>query len=400
MTRVFYAANGAGDIIETYRQWRRGQDDKKEVSVTFSGQLYDACRALGLQLYAISPHARREKIQEGDVQIEHRPRPEIWSRGGGWYFLAEGWHTVGIICTCLLLNENIAVVEDCALWPLWIIGCCFGVRIVAVLHCALWPAGFRPMDLKARLLQRLTGWFWEHCVDASLVVSPECARQIRMIAPRLDTPVVVGLGHFRETFFAAIPPPPAERHPFRVMYAGRIERNKGVFDLVRIAAILERETPGGFCWEICGTGAAEEELRKCVESEGLAAAISLLGKLDQDKMGEAYGRSHAIIAPTTSHFAEGLVKTASEAALAGRPLVTSRLCHGLDLLAEAVVEVPPEDIQAYVEAIRRLADDPVLYEAKRLACANAAKPFLDEEQSWGRKLRLILQEMLQERSDP
>ena len=394
MTRVFYAANGAGDIIGTYRQWRCGQDDKHEVSVTFSGQLYDACRALGLQLYAISPHNRREVVREKNVQIEHRPRPGMYARGGAWYFLAEGWHTVGLICTCLLLNENIAIVEDCAFWPLWAVVCCFGVRIVAVLHCALWPAGFRPTTRRARLAQRITGWFWEHCVEASLVVSPECARQIRMIAPNINTSIEVGLCHFRESFFAAIPPPSADRQPFRIMYAGRVERNKGVFDLVQMAAILERETPGRFHWEICGNGGDEKELKKLVDAGGLSATVSLLGKLNQKQMGEAYGRCHAVIAPTTSRFAEGLVKAATEAALAGRPLVTSRLCHGLDLLADALVEVPPDDIQAYVDAMRRLADDHVLYETKRRACAQASSPFLDEEQSWGRKLRFILEEML------
>jgi glycosyltransferase involved in cell wall biosynthesis len=68
----------------------------------------------------------------------------------------------------------------------------------------------------------------------------------------------------------------------------------------------------------------------------------------------------------------------------------------LDLLAEAALEVPPDDIEAYAAAVRRLADDEELYEAKRLACLRASGPFLDEDESWGRKLQLILHDMLQE----
>lgn len=396
MPKVFYAANGPGDIIGTYREWRCGHDDKDEVSVTFSGQLYDVCRALGLQVCAVSPHPRKEEVREGDFLIGHRPRLKTWTEGAICYFLAEGWHTAGLVCACLLAKSDIAIVEDCALWPLWAVARCFGVRIVAVLHCALWPAGFRKTSRKARLLQWLDGWFWRRCVEASLVVSPECARQIRAIAPGLSTPVVVGLSHFRQGFFESIPPPSANRRPFRIMFAGRIEQNKGVFDIVRIAAILEKQNPGRFHWEVCGGGSDEEDLEYFVKNQELQGIISLRGKLDQDQMGEAYGRSHAVIAPTTSRFAEGLVKAAPEAALAGRPLITSRLSHALDLLGEAIVEVPPGDVEAYAEAVRRLADDPDLYEAKRLGCANASGPFLDKEQSWGRKLQSILQEMVRE----
>ena len=352
------------------------------------------CAALGVRLHAVSPHARREKVSEGNFHIEHRPGPLTPGRGVR-FFAAEGWRTLGLILTCICLNEDVAIVEDCSVWPLWALVCCFGVRIVAVLHCALWPSGFRPSGFWARLYQRLTGWFWEHCVTASLVVSPECARQIRTIAPGLRTPLLVGLSRFRPEYFAAIPPADRERRPFRVMYAGRIERSKGVLDIVRIAARLEREEPGRYRWEICGGGAAEGELRRAVEAQGLSDIILVRGKLNRDDMMDAYSRSHAIIAPTTSHFAEGLMKVAPEAALAGRPLVTSRLCHGLDLLAAAILEVPPEDLDAYAGAIRRLADEADLYETKRKACSCVCGPFVDEGCSWGCKLSLILRDLLE-----
>jgi len=366
------------------------------VSVTFSGQVYDACTALDLGLYAVSPHPRKELVREDGYRIEHRPRPGMTARGRGWYFIGETRHVLGLIWSCLRYRAHIAVVADCGLWPLWAIARCFGVRIVAVLHCALWPSGFRPTSLKARILQRGAGWFWEHCVDASLVVSPECARQIRTIAPRLETPLVIGLSHFRKTFFATITPPSKDQHPFRVMFAGRIERNKGVFDLVEAASLLEKESPDRYRWEVCGGGSDEAELKDFVEAGGLSKTVLLLGQLNQDQMGEAYGRSHAVIVPTTSHFAEGLVQVAVESVLAGRPVVTSRLCHGLDLLADAVVEVEPGDVQAYAAAIQRLCEDPALYEAKRKACEHVSQPFLDKSQSWGHQLQRILRDLAQE----
>jgi len=395
--KVFFYHGGPGAIISTYRKWVEGDRDALgEVSVAFSAQFYNLCESLDLQAYVVSANPNEELLREGRYTLEHRPKP-AWCRGGGLrYHVGHAWYTFGLILSCLRFRSAIAiVVPEATATPLWAIVRLFGIRIVTVHHCTFWPAGFRPSGRKAQLTHRIDGWFWEHFVDAALGVSPECIRQVRSIAPRFKGPSVVGFAYFRRDYFDAIPPPPEQRSPFRVMFAGRMEENKGVFDIVRMARMLEDARPGAFRWELCGDGGALAELKAMVKQQGVTDVITLRGHLAPGQMAEAYGRSHAVITPTTSRFSEGMNQVAVEAILAGRPLVSSHVCPALDVIGGAVVEVPPDDVEAYAAAIRRLAEDPEFYEEKRRACAPLAEPFYDRAQSWGRQLQKVIEELLQ-----
>jgi glycosyltransferase involved in cell wall biosynthesis len=76
--------------------------------------------------------------------------------------------------------------------------------------------------------------------------------------------------------------------------------------------------------------------------------------------------------------------------LACRPVVTSTLCPAIEYVRDAVVEVPPDDVRAYGDAILRLADDRVLYAQKRENCAAAGSQFYDPARAWGATLKRVL----------
>jgi glycosyltransferase involved in cell wall biosynthesis len=174
------------------------------------------------------------------------------------------------------------------------------------------------------------------------------------------------------------------------MFAGRVERYKGVFDLLDIAAILESREPGRFVFEVCGSGSALDELRKAVAERGQTRLIRLTGWLNREQMAQAYGRSHVVITPTTSSFSEGFCQVAAESILAGRPLVASRVCPAVDHLGGALVQVRPDDIEGYAEAIRLLANDSALYEEKRSACSMVAEPYYDWNEGLGGMVLRVL----------
>jgi len=83
-------------------------------------------------------------------------------------------------------------------------------------------------------------------------------------------------------------------------------------------------------------------------------------------------------------------KVALEGVLAGRPVVTSRISNAVELLGDAVVEVPREDSEAYRQAIQKLSADPEFYAAKCRACHAAKERFYDSYRSWGGILRSML----------
>jgi glycogen synthase len=232
--------------------------------------------------------------------------------------------------------------------------------------------------------------FFGRRASAVLCVSEAIAEQIRPMINGRATPIIPFLPTYRrESFgdgFAAPPPAP----PFRVFYAGRIERNKGVFDLLEIARRFTVEGRTDIEFDLCGTGSALEPLRQAAIDAGVQSRFRCHGHSAQSFMREMYERCHVVIVPTTSDFVEGFNKVVAEGVLAGRPVVTSSVCPALEYVKEAVVEVPPDVAAGYAEAILRLRDDKALYDAKHSASAAARDQFYDSTRGWRAALRKAL----------
>ena len=69
----------------------------------------------------------------------------------------------------------------------------------------------------------------------------------------------------------------------------------------------------------------------------------------------------------------------AEAVLAGRPVVSSSVNPAIDVLGDAFVAAQPDDVDSYVAAIRRLAEDGADYARRVAACTAVQQPFVDSE---------------------
>jgi glycogen(starch) synthase len=267
-----------------------------------------------------------------------------------------------------------------------------GVRVVVTLHCALWPAGYPPDGASARMVNWAKGWFFRNVPDAILVISPECERQVWSVARSLRSPIV----QYRPRYRACLADPPSAvpGRPFRVLFAGRIERNKGVFDVVELAARLDKRRPGDFYWTICGTGPAEAALSDAIRESGVCHCVVTRGQLQAQQLVSEYASCDAVLVPTTSRFAEGLNKVAVEAVLAGRPVIISETTHARDVLGEAAVSVAPGDLEGFQRALEHLADDGTFYKARCRAVARAAKAFLGSTISYEAVVERTLRSLL------
>ena len=387
--RILYV-DGPGNVAGTFRQWITGSDDRTEVSRTFSGDVFDLIRDLGLDAYVVSTHPDAQRLQHGSIVVEHRPIPS--RRASGFAFhLGELCHAAWLLRLTLRFRADVVIVADqfhwFALWPLHLLG----RRLIVMLHCAFWPTGFRNRATSTRRLQTLNGRFWRKGVDVTLCVSPEVERQLREIAGPLTGPVLQVRAQYQRAFFAAIPPPVYTLdQPFRVLFAGRLEREKGVFDLLEIADQLALASPGAFTFELCGEGSVHEELARQIAACGLAGSFRLLGKLGREAMAQAFGRCHAVLVPTGLDFAEGMNRVAIEGVLAGRPVVTSPVAHAEDVLGDALIVVPVGDIHAYVAALQKLRADPVFYAERCAATRIGTEAFLDRTQGFRSRLETAL----------
>src|SRR5262249_12247213 len=135
----------------------------------------------------------------------------------------------------------------------------FGIRVVPSLHCVLWPLG-RPPAGVGRLVQKLDARFFVRSANAILSASGGIPRQVAAMTGGRNRPVVEFLPTYRKSSFEAIEPPAGQ--PFRVFFAGRIERDKGVFDLLAIAQRFATAGRTDIEFDLCGSGSALDELRR------------------------------------------------------------------------------------------------------------------------------------------
>ena len=143
-------------------------------------------------------------------------------------------------------------------------------------------------------------------------------------------------------------------------------------------------------FDICGSGSALESLRLAASEAKVEENFICHGYCNKPQMREMFGQSHVFIVPTRTDFVEGFNRVVCESILANRPVVTSAVCPALSYVKDAVMEVPPNDIQAYGNALLELYQNPSLYQAKRKACLQVKEQFYDVERSWGAALKSIL----------
>lgn len=384
--RIFYAA-GPGDVAGTYAQWRMGFDDPKEVSVTYSSQFFDVCKELGARARVFAWHPRPARIEDDMFTIEHGTIP-LQNASGALYHAGQIASAAALLKKVHDFRADIAIFSGGAPWfalrPLGLTH----TRVIAALHCVLWPqSGSRTVAQRA--ISRLDAPFFRRTAWATLSASDDITRQVTGLAGGSPRPIFEFLPTYRREVFDSIGAPNVRRVPFRVLYAGRIEVNKGVFDLATIARRFADQGRADVEFDVCGKGSMLEELR--ARTTGLGSRFRVHGHCDRNMMRQMFEAAHVVIAPTTTSFIEGFNQVVAEGILAGRPVVTSSVCPALEYVRDGVVEVPPDDVEAYGDAILRLCDDADLYTRRRAGCLAAQAQFYDPNRSFAAALRRAIQ---------
>jgi glycogen synthase len=376
--RILYAA-GPGDVIGTYRHWKRGSDDPAQVAVTYSAQFYELCRELGASAYVISTNPRRERIAEENLIIEHRPMR--FRRGFSPLFhLGQIWYGLRLAVSAWRFGADVAIVTDGTThWFVLGLLRLIGVRVVPTLHSMLWPKHLPARGVLGRTIKLLNARFFRRRALAVLSISNDVTQQVQSMLDGRVLPIIPFLPTYRPESFGNGFSLPVSRSPFRIFFAGRIEQNKGVFDLLEIARQFKAQGRTDIEFDLCGDGSQLEALRSAAIEAGVQENFHCHGHSSKAFMRDMYERSHVIIVPTT---AEGFNKVVAEGILAGRPVITSSVCPAIEYVKEGVAEVPPNDAMAYAQAIVQLKEDVALYDAKWRGCSALRGQFYDFSRSW------------------
>jgi glycogen synthase len=377
--KICYVSAGRANLIEAHRWWTAGADDPSQVSLTFSGQVEEAASVLGAKLLMISDRGDNGFLQEADTEIRHLKKSEKSGLSFYWEDLRYCWK----LLRCSKSFKSDIVIVDSGVTQIFMMFMFWmnRINVALILHNSLWPNGFAPKTLTRRIVSYLDGLFLRYGPRFILVVSPIIERQILEVAQTKCYPILPIRAQFHRSFFANIAKPIwSANDPFELMFVGRVTRDKGALDLVKIAALVEHSHPGRVRWTVCGDGPDLEALRDAVAAEGLASVFEVKGRVEPAALKLLYDKIHACIVPTRSEFSEGLAMTAIESVLAGRPLITNPVVPALEFVREAAIEVPTNDIAGYADAVVRLATEQSTYLRLQAATKDAAVQFYDRNQ--------------------
>jgi glycogen(starch) synthase len=384
---LFYAA-GPGDVVKTFQAWQAGHDDDHQVAVTYSSQFFEVCRELGAKGVVVSSNPRVALLRIGQFHIENRPKGQ--PQTGVRYHLQQLRYVRGLMNTAVSEGADMVVAAESTghLFTLpWFSPAT--LALVPTIHCTLWPK-YRKLDLRQKILNFLSKPFLARRALATLVISEDVRRQLHLLGGDSLRPVYRFRPYYRRDTFAGIAPPSRGEKNFHILFAGRLEENKGVFDLLDICRRLKPEVQGRVIWHLAGDGSCDEQLRVAVKRLGLEERFIIHGYCHREKMMRLIGQSHAFIVPTTKAFEEGFNKVVAEAVLCSRPVITSAVCPAVDDVRAALVEVAPDDRQDYCRAVERLVEDIDFYQSRQAACQGLQQQFYDPANSWRMQLKTIV----------
>jgi len=374
-----FAALGPGDIVAAHRSQMKKEPILSETSIIYSGQLLEYCRERGIETLALSYNSRVDSLSDDRLRVENQPR-RFMGRGGVWHHLSSLAYGLYLAVRARRFGADLAIIDSgsahyFALAPFRL----FGIPIAINFHNTLWPNGSKPDGRLAKLIRSFDGWFFRKIAAGAIGCSPECGSQVRQVG-RQTLPFFEYRSQFRSDGFQRF----GRKHdcsPFRVIFVGRVERDKGVLDILPMAEQLRGRSSVPIVFDVCGEGGTLGELKRGVTEKRLDAFISVHGRLARPQLVEAYARAHAVVVPTRSDFCEGLPLVCAEAVLSHLPIITSRLTNALPVLGPAIIEAEPDNIESYIRAILSLAEDRALYDRLSNACPDLARQFMDRSRS-------------------
>ena len=137
---------------------------------------------------------------------------------------------------------------------------------------------------------------------------------------------------------------------WRLLYAGRVDRDKGIETAVRAAAAL---APAGARLDVVGAGDPDEAARLVA----LGGPVTFHDQVDRDALRVRYLDADVVVFPSVWDEPFGLVPV--EAMACGTPVVATGTGGSGEFMVdgENCVRFPPGDVDGLVAAVRRLADD-------------------------------------------
>jgi glycosyltransferase involved in cell wall biosynthesis len=210
--------------------------------------------------------------------------------------------------------------------------------------------------------------------DVIMTVSKSIAQELREYHLNPDEVIIVGNGIDEKFFF------PKKRKSQNdkkyILFAGSMDREKGLFDLVDCGRYICSER-SDISFILAGSGRDLNKLKRKARKAGLQDRFKFLGQVEKDQLVKLYQNATLFVLPS---YHEGLPTVLLEAMSCGLPVIATDVRGNRDVISDGEngILVPQRAPKKLAEAIRNLLDDE---KTKKTLSENARKT-IEEKYTW------------------
>ena len=153
---------------------------------------------------------------------------------------------------------------------------------------------------------------------------------------------------------------------FEVLFAGQVSLRKGIPYLLQAFARLQHPKK-----RLTVVGSVQEDLRTLLPTLP-QEFVTFTGSISQDELANRMSTSHLLVLPSVE---EGLALVQGQAMACGCPVLATVATGAEDLFTDGVEGfiVPDRDVEALVDRMQQVADDPALQGRLRMAALERVK---------------------------
>ena len=161
-----------------------------------------------------------------------------------------------------------------------------------------------------------------------------------------------------------------------IMYVGRIDREKGLFDLIECGRYVCNEI-NNVNFILAGNGRDLSRLKHKTKKVGLENKFKFLGQVDKDKLVKLYQNASIFVLPS---YHEGLPGVILEAMSCGLPVITTDVRGNIDLISNGKngIVVPSRAPKKLADAIISVLND----DKMQKTLGKNARKTIEENYTW------------------
>jgi starch synthase len=147
---------------------------------------------------------------------------------------------------------------------------------------------------------------------------------------------------------------------FTVLFIGRLEKEKGIYDLIHAARLLSLDADMAHVkLVLAGTGPESGRIARLIRSLGVEKQVRLAGTFPYGQVPGLYNSADAFILPSipVPFWQEQFGMVLVEAMASGLPVISTHSGSIPEVVGDTGILVAPNDPVAVVEGIRRLSAD-------------------------------------------